>query len=392
MFLANPARFQKSAAHSASGSRTEERFRLLLENSVDIIVEATRDGTILYVSANVSNVLGYSAEELLDTSIFAQVHPEDAAQVKALFDLPEGRGACRHRHKDGSWRWIEATGREFVSAEQQVRSVLIVRDITEQRESEMLRHDLEEQLGKSSKLSALGLLAGEIAHDFNNLLTVINVHIGMAKLDTDKPEVHESIRQVELALDQAKFLSRQILQFSREQSSDRQKVQLQTLATEVLQLLRPSWPDNLEIVTDLPLEGGWVTASRIQLHQVFSNLFDNAVHAMKSGRGRLEVRIDSVVVEKAYADPSMALACGRYVRLTVSDNGHGMDVLTQKRIFEPFFTTKGHGNGLGLAVVQRIIKEHGASIRMSSEPGQGTSFRVYFIASGDQTPSDPSTL
>jgi PAS domain S-box-containing protein len=372
----------RPAGEPAGHSRTPERFRLLLENSVDVIVETTRDGTVLYVSPNVRNVLGYSVEELMDTSIFERIHPDDLTQMKALFDLPEGQGTCRHRHRSGSWRWIEATGREFIAEDNLVKTVLIVRDITERKEADKVRHHLEEELNKSSKLSALGLLAGEIAHDFNNILTVINVHLGIAKMESEELEVQDSIHQVELALGQAKYLAQQILQFSRQQNSERKLVQVAAITTEVIQLLRPTWPSELEVVTDLPTEGCWVMASPIQLHQVLSNLLGNAVHAMELG-GRLEVRVDAVVVDKAYADPTIALASGRYVRLTVSDTGHGMDSETQQRVFEPFFTTKGQGNGLGLAVIQRIVKDHGAALRMSSEPGRGTTFRIYFVAYQD---------
>jgi PAS domain S-box-containing protein len=332
--LPSPEGAATSAGDPTGHSRTPERFRLLLENSVDVIVETTRAGVILYVSANVRNVLGYTVEELMGGSVFERVHPDDMVQMKALYDLPEGQGTCRHRHRGGSWRWIEATGREFIAEDDQVRSVLIVRDITERKESEKVRHHLEEELNKTSKLSALGLLAGEIAHDFNNILTVINVHLGLAKLDTEEVAVQDSIHQVELALDQAKHLAQQILQFSRQQNSERKLVQVAAIATEVIQLMRPSWPSELEVVTDLPTEGCWVMASPIQLHQVISNLLGNAVHAMELG-GRLEVRVDAVAVDKAYADPSLALASGRYVRLTVSDTGHGMDTATQQRCSSP---------------------------------------------------------
>jgi two-component system, cell cycle sensor histidine kinase and response regulator CckA len=121
-------------------------------------------------------------------------------------------------------------------------------------------------------------------------------------------------------------------------------------------------------------------ASPVQLNQVLTNLLVNAAQAMRAGPGRLDVRVESLEVEQPYADPDLALARGRYVRLTVSDSGQGMDAATQRQIFDPFFTTKRNGTGLGLAVVQRIVKDHGACIRVSSEPGRGTSFRLYFIA------------
>ena len=238
----------------------------------------------------------------------------------------------------------------------------------------------EDELHRNAQLNALGLLAGGIAHDFNNLLTVINVHLGVAQQDAREPGVQAALAQIEQAVGQAKHLARQILQFSRQQNPDHQLVRLPALVTAVLGLLRPTWPATLDVLTDLPPDAGWVMACPTQLHQVLTNLLVNAVHAMEYGPGRLEVRVDSLVVEQAYADPATDLARGRYVRLTVSDSGRGMDADTQRRIFEPFFTTKAQGTGLGLAIVHRILQEHGACIRVSSEPGRGTTFRIYFLA------------
>jgi PAS domain S-box-containing protein len=367
-----------------------ERYRLLLEHSIDVIVEANRQGEIVYVSTNVRAILGYTPGELIGTSIFTHVHPDNLTRARLQFALPDGRGTCRFRHRNGSWRWVEAVSREFTDPRGQPRSVLIVRDVTQRVEADAVRQNLEEELNRTSKLGALGLMAGEIAHDFNNLLTVINVHLSLAQMDTQDPRIEESLAQVEQAVGQAKQLARQILQFSRKQDTEHQLVRLPTLVTEVLQLLQPTWSPSIEIVTDLPADGGWIMGSPNQLHQVLTNLFVNAAQAMKGSPGRLEVRVEPLTIEQAYADPVHGLAAGRYLQLTVTDTGHGMDAATQKRVFEPFFTTKGHGSGLGLAVVQRVVKEHGASIRVSSEPGRGTTFRIFFTALSGPMPAPRS--
>ena len=377
----------RSSADLPALRQTSERYRLLLENSVDLIVEASREGEILYVSPNVYNVLGYTVGELLHLNVFAHVHPEDLPEAKRQFAQPEGRVICRYRHRNGSWRWVETTGREFLGTESQVRSVLIVRDITERKEAEMARRSLEGELYKNSKLSALGMLAGGIAHDFNNILTVTSVHLSMAQEDTNEPKVQAALSQIEEALGKAKQLAQQILKFSRHQHDSHQLVRLTPLITEVLQLLRPTWPTGVEIVTDLPSDGGWIMGSPIQLHQVLTNLFVNAAHAMESSPGRLEVRVSSLAVEQPYADPNPDLDRGHYIQLTVSDTGHGMDTATRQQIFEPFFTTKRQGTGLGLAVVNRIVKDHGACIRVSSELGRGTTFRLFFTAQPNAEPT-----
>ena len=206
-------------------------------------------------------------------------------------------------------------------------------------------------------------------------------------MESQEAQVRSSLGQAEQAVSQAKQLATQILQFSRQQDTAHQLVRLPALVAEVLQLLRPTWPAELEVVTHLPPQTGWILASPVQLHQVVTNLLVNAVQAMRSGPRRLEVRVEPVQVDQAYADPKLALARGRYVQLTVSDTGHGMDAATRERIFDPFFTTKGYGTGLGLTVVQRIVKDHGACIRVSSEPGRGTTFRLYFVAPPSPEPS-----
>jgi signal transduction histidine kinase len=177
-------------------------------------------------------------------------------------------------------------------------------------------------------------------------------------------------------------MAQQILTFSRHEDSAHQLIRLPELIGSALQFLRPSWPAGVHIVTDLPVDAGWIMANPDQIHQVLSNLFLNAAQAMRPGAGRLEVRVRSLVIERPFTEPHPDLGGGSYVWLTVSDTGHGMDAATQRQIFEPFFTTKsaGCGTGLGLAIVHRIIKDHGASIRVSSEPGHGTTFQLFFAA------------
>lgn len=368
-----------------------ERFRLLVENSHDIIVEISEEREILYVSPNVISVLGFSPEELVGTGLFSRVHADDLVNVQAQFDHRSGRATCRYRHKNGSWRWFESTGREFINSDGEARRVLVARDITAEREAAEERERLETELARAEKLNALGTLAGGMAHDFNNLLTAILAYASLARTRAGEPDVRDALNQILRAGDRAKNIAQQILDFSGQQRTARTYVDLTAVAQEVLQLLRHIIPAKIEVVADLSHDCGAVFANGTQLHQVLVNLCHNAVHAMRDTRGRLVVRVAQVEVDAAFAKAHPGARVGSYVGLSVIDNGHGMDPATQRRIFEPFFTTKaaGVGTGLGLAVVQRIVRDHDGVIHVTSLPGEGTVFQVLLPAKRDRTSAQP---
>jgi PAS domain S-box-containing protein len=386
-----PARERATAESSELRSlRWElERFRLLVENSHDLIVEVDDDGCIHYVSPNVRTVLGYAPEEMVGTNVFAGVHTADVDQARAQFHGRTGRAIGRFRHRDGPWRWLDTSGREFATPDGEAHRVLIARDVTAQRLAEHERDRLETELARAEKLTALGTLARGIAHDFNNILTGIIAYTSLARMDARQREVIDSLNQVLLAGDRAKNLVQQILTFSRQQKPIRQPVRIVPLVQEVLQLLRPTFPSSLQVFTDLHDREAQILAEPTQIHQVLVNLCSNAVHAMRHRTGRLEVRLSTVTVGISTAFEQPGLQPGRYVRLTVGDNGHGMDAATRAQIFEPFFSTKpaNEGTGLGLAVVRQIVTDHEGTIRVTSEPGIGTSFEIFLPVSLPAAPA-----
>lgn len=369
-----------SAAEIQALQRSMEQFRFLVENSQDVIAEVDRTGTILYVSRNVKRLLGFEPDELFQRSIFDGVHPEDLPHIRARFALPEASATCRYREKNGSWRWVETTGRDFVGSDGQPRGVLVVRDISERKQAEETRIRLEAQLRQSQKLEAVGTLAGGIAHDFNNILTVIMACTELAALEAGKPDrVRNYLAQVQQASNRAKDLVNQILTFSRRRELERRPIRLQHIVKEALLLLRPTLPAieiNLQIDADAPR----VLADPTQIHQLFVNLCTNAAHAMRESAGCLTVTLQTCEPDDSLRQTVSGLRPGRYVKLTVSDNGHGMEEHVLKRIFEPFFTTKapGEGTGLGLAVVHSIVKNHEGAIAVRSHLNAGTTFDVYF--------------
>lgn len=255
--------------------------------------------------------------------------------------------------------------------------VMVLRNVTEQ-------HRLEEQLYQAQKMESIGQLAGGIAHDFNNILAVI---VGHGELLRDQlrnqPAALEDLQMLLRGTQRATDLVQQILAFSRKTKHEMVPLHLQAIVKEALKFLRSTVPTSIEIAprisADLPLILGDLT----QIHQVIMNLCTNAAHAMKGmSLGRLEVRLEAIHADAEFALMHPDLREGEYVRLSVSDTGHGMDETTLKRIFEPFFTTKvqGEGTGLGLSVVHGIVKAHHGDIFVYSHPGEGTIFHIYLPA------------
>jgi signal transduction histidine kinase/CheY-like chemotaxis protein/streptogramin lyase len=259
------------------------------------------------------------------------------------------------------------------------------REIEERRTSEDARRRLEEQLRQAQKLEAIGTLAGGIAHDFNNILAAIIPFTHLAIEDSaDQPTVVKSLNQVLIAAERARSLVQQILAFSRQQRQEPRVIDLKPLVREVHHLLRSAMPTTVNIVSIAEPDVPPVLADPTQIHQLLMNLCTNAEHAMRGRHGRLEIRLGSRSVEPEEAALTPGLQPGRYVRLTVRDNGCGMTPELQERIFDPFFSTKapGEGTGLGLAVVHGIVKNCEGVVRVHSQVGEGSEFEVLLPAQG----------
>jgi CheY-like chemotaxis protein len=255
------------------------------------------------------------------------------------------------------------------------------RDITERRK-------LEAQFRQAQKMESIGMLAGGIAHDFNNILSAILGNLYLAKMDAaDQPELLEHLGNISQAAKRATDLVNQILTFSRQNKQEREPVKLNHVVLEALKLLRASVPATIRIQTDLT-HTPTVLANATAIHQVIMNLGTNAWHAMRGQPGTMKLEMGVLESDIDFASAHPGLHPGRYVRLAVSDTGHGMDAATMERIFDPFFTTKpvGEGTGLGLAVVLGIMQSHDGAITVYSEPGQGTTFHLYFPVFESEAP------
>ena len=247
-------------------------------------------------------------------------------------------------------------------------------DITERKQAEEERAQIEAQLRQAQKMEALGTLAGGIAHDFNNILGMIMGYTELAKWELDEASpVLDKLDEVLKSTNRAKALVKQILAFSRSTEQQKMPLQLGIIVNEAMRILRPSLPSTIEIKTDV-LSKRAVLADPTQMHQVLMNLCTNAAHAMQEEGGILEVTLTDTMLETEHTASQESSQPRRYVELRVRDTGHGIDPAIIHLIFDPFFTTKekGEGTGLGLSVVHGIVKNHGGKIDVESEPGKGS--------------------
>ncbi len=356
----------------------EELFRLISENAADMIALVDVGGRRIYNSPSYETMLGYTEQELAQTSAFDQIHPDDHRKVMeaALETRRTGQGRCieyRIRHKDGRWLTLESTSSAVRNNAGDVEKLVIVnRNITE-------RKYLEEQLSLSQKLEAVGRLSGGIAHDFNNLLGVI---IGYAEaLEQRLPQtdpMREPVDEIQKAGKRAAALTQQLLAFSRKQVLEPKVLDPNVVLSEVEKMLRRLIGEDIELQISLGHNLGRVKADRSQLEQVMLNLAVNARDAMPQG-GRLRIETKNVQLTEADQSRFRYVIPGPYVLIRVIDTGCGMDAELQSHIFEPFFTTKekGKGTGLGLATVYGVIKQSEGYIWVESEVGKGTEFKIY---------------
>ena len=284
---------------------------------------------------------------------------------------------------------VEERTQQLSNANQDLKKEIEIRQKFERE-----RAELEKQLFQLQKMETIGTLAGGIAHDFNNILTPILGYTDMALEELPaESNLRFDIEQINNAAHRGKDLVQQVLTFSREMDFENKPIQLQPIVAEALNLIKSSLPPSVEVKQHFDQKIGTVLADPTHIHQIVMNLCTNANHAMLKTGGILEVRLDSVKIDQRSAEKIPNLKKGEYIRMTISDTGHGMDIKTQERIFEPFFTRKevGSGSGLGLSVVHGIINNYDGAIVVDSTPDKGTTFVIYLPKFGtDLMESDKS--
>jgi PAS domain S-box-containing protein len=362
--------------------RAEEELALLakvIEQAAEGITVTDKDGTIQYANPAFERISGYTREEIigqthriLKSSKHNKTFPEVMGDTLARGEVWTGHMISER--KDGTTYKVEVSISPIWDKTGAIMNyVAIERDVTHEAE-------LETQLRQVQKMEAIGTLAGGIAHDFNNILAAIMGYTEMALYDV--PEGNPGRRNLEQVLKagyRGKDLVKQIITFSRRSEQERRPMRVNPIVKEALKLLRASLPTTIDIRQNIEARSGMVLADPTQIHQVLMNLCGNAAYAMREEGGVLEVSLADVVFDSVDAAPYPDLNPGPYLKLTVSDTGHGIGRAVMERIFDPFFTTKrpGEGTGMGLAVVHGIVKGYGGAIVVDSEPGKGSTFEIF---------------
>jgi PAS domain S-box-containing protein len=395
LFCAQDITDQKLAEKALRES--EQRWQFALEGAGDGLWDWNAETDEVFYSRQWKAMLGYEEHEIGNTlkEWDSRVHPEDReyvyAEIYKHFDglTPVYVSEHRLRCKDGSYKWILDRGK-VISRNAEGRPVRVIgthTDITERKEAEAEKKRLEAQLMQAQKMESVGRLAGGVAHDYNNMLGVIMGHaeLALAKLG-NKSEVKGDLEQILSAAHRSADITKKLLGFARKQTISPRILDLNETVAGMLKMLRRLIGEKVEIA--------WMPAGRLktvrmdpsQLDQILANLVVNSKDAMPKG-GRITIKTGMVVLDRHYCNANPGFVPGEYVMLSVSDNGCGIEKDILDHIFEPFFTTKeiGKGTGLGLSTVYGIVKQNEGFIKAYSEPGKGTTMKIFLPPQQEET-------
>lgn len=377
--------------------RAQERYRGLFETVPDAIVSTNLRGTVTAANAAAYRLAGARAADLVGQPLRDLLAGEAAAIGLEHFRAAR-EGATRQfviqvDGPDGSPRWLECTCKGVLDGGEIVGVLFVGRDVTQAKEDESALLRSEDQLIQAQKMEAVGQLAGGLAHDFNNIISVITGYCEFLRIDLgpDDPKTAD-VKEIQTAAESAASLTRQLLAFSRKQVLQPKIVNVNDRVTQLEQMLRRLLGARIEIRMKLDPDLHLVKADPGQLDQVVMNLAVNARDAMPDG-GVLTLETENVVLDDEHSRTHAGVRSGPHVALCIRDTGMGMDAETRAKIFEPFFSTKapGLGTGLGLSMVDGIVRQSGGHIWVYSAPAMGTVFKMYFPATEESSlpPAEP---
>ena len=383
--LVSELKKSEAMLRQAEESLKEEaiRRRILVEQSRDGIVVLDQNGKVYEANQRYAEMLGYSSQEVLELHMWdwdTQWTREELLEMVRTVDDAGDHFETLHRRKDGTVFEVEISTNGAVCGGQKL-VFCVCRDISERKQAEKERSELEAQLRQSQKMETIGTLAGGIAHDFNNILGIIigNTELALTDVPHSNP-AHASLDEIRIAGLRAKDIVRQLLTFSRNVGVKTQPLALTHVVEDSLKFLRSTIPTTIEIRQDFRSTNDTIMADPTQVHQVMMNLCANAAQAMEKTGGVVSISVGNVTLNTHATDVFPDLPRGDYVRLAVSDTGPGIDPAIRDRVFDPYFTTKevGKGSGMGLALVHGIVRNHNGGIRVNGEPGKGATFTILF--------------
>lgn len=374
----------------------EDERRLLetsINNAAESIVITDQEGRIEYVNPSFEEQTGYSRLEVMGrTPAILKSGKQDAAYYRELWQTIKNgevwRGRFINRRKDGTLFYENATISPITREDGVIEHfVAVKRNITRE-------YQLEQQLRQSQKIEALGTLAGGIAHDLNNVLAIIlgRGELALEMLEEGHPG-RESLETIIRTATRSSKLIKHLLMFTRQGTSEQGSLCVAPLIKEQIKVIRSFIPSNVQLVENIAVDKEIIIADPSEIQQIVVNILNNANHAMKPDGGTLEISLESCTLKDAYIAQTGMLKPGDYIRLRVRDTGCGMTDDVLKRIFDPFFTTKevGEGTGLGLPMVHGSVLRSGGQIDVSSTPGQGSTFDIYWPEAPPEALSEPET-
>ncbi len=406
MILSNEKMLLEEAV--ADKTRELEQSRLfsqrILETTPDMIyIYDLESKQNVFSNKGVIDILGFTKQQIKDMGdqiLPKLIHPDDIPAVaEHHHKLRHSRQdnikelSYRIRHADGSWQWLYSRDLPFSRHQDgRVRRILgIAKNISEEIRAHKQKLIYESQLRQSHKMEAIGTMAGGIAHDFNNILGIIlgNSELAMEEVQEWSP-ARESLKEIKQASIRAREIVRQLLSFTRGTRKRKEVVEAESVISETLRLLRASIPSSVTFNTRIEKNAGMLEADVTQIHQILINLCTNAVHAM-AGKGQLDIHVSRITREQPLPTVMGPLAPGEYLKISIADTGTGIAENIQDKIFDPYFTTKevGKGTGMGLAVVQGIVKNHDGGITLSTVRGEGTLVTVLLPATREKAKESP---